>query len=189
MGIITMIRIAFLFRRVAALCVGVALVVGVDSAADQRQPVNPKVIQPTVEKLSENQVLRRPAEADPKHLSSWDYIVYAWVKCDANWDQNCVGDVKIEAPPGWQVCKAVYSETYKKANADYAFTPIDWYTNDSENPWRFRGLNLHIYAFGSHEPWDQWGSGVMLSQVGARLVPADYKNVDRYREGCWIPNN
>lgn len=172
------------------LCISLILQSGVAFGEEDKTPMDAEEVGPTIgEWPADDDGIIRINDADPKKLSSFEYIKYEYVRCKARWDQNCKGSVPIDAPAGWQICKPIYSETVKRGNAGYSFSPRSWYTNDPESPDRFRSLSLDVYAFGNHNPLNHRSAHIHLSKVGAKLLPADANNADRYREGCMMPSH
>jgi hypothetical protein len=126
-------------------------------------------------------------QATPLAAKTDDLIHFSELKCDVNWDQWCESDKTIEAPPGYQVCKALYSLHTEMGNTSKSATPTNWYTNDPENPDRFRAIRFYIKAQGSGFVWDKWGSNITLLNVGIRVIRADANNQERYEAGCDMP--
>ena len=131
-------------------------------------------------KVTIDAVTRRPY--------TWDWIAYNYYNCSADWNQTCQGTLKIEAPAGWQACKALYSVSGGR-NSRSSVTPDNWYTNDPESPDRFRAYNFYIFAQGSGNIFDRWGSNLNMSNLGLRLIAAEARNRDRYIAGCDMPSH
>jgi hypothetical protein len=118
-----------------------------------------------------------------------DWVKYTYISCDVNWDQHCSATYVIDAPAGWQACRALYGVGTQMNRANYSVTPTSWYTNDPESPDRFRAYSFYISAEGSGNIFDRWGSNMTLNGVGLRLIPADATNNDRYSAGCEMPRH
>lgn len=154
-----------------------------------------KQVQPRADKLQVNG--KSPAEmiaAQPKaHFEStsvqhYRYIYYSnWV-CEADWDQNCEGSVTVNAPPGYQVCKALYRVTTSDGHdAWFNSTPQEFYPSDPQSPDRFRSYTFQIHAFGNGNVFDHRGSKEVVEDIGMDLIPAGADNFTRYYEGCYMP--
>lgn len=120
-------------------------------------------------------------------VSYTDIIQYAWITCQADWNQSCDGDYAFTAPPGYQVCKMLYTITSQNNSQSVTVTPAGWYENDSEHPARFRTYALHIFAGGDHNPLTQKGSNIRIDNVGIRVIDASQNNFVRYATGCDMP--
>jgi hypothetical protein len=120
-------------------------------------------------------------------VSYTDIIQYGWIACQADWDVTCEGDYGFNAPPGYQVCKMLYTITSQNNSQSVTITPTGWYENDSEHPARFRGYALHLFAGGDHNPLTQKGSNIRIDNVGIRVIDASQNNFARYATGCDMP--
>lgn len=118
-----------------------------------------------------------------------DIYMYSWISCQAGWQDYCSGDYDLTAPPGYQVCKGLGTITSSNNSQGYSFAPNNWYTNDTENPPRFRGEHFNIWARGSGTFLNQWGSNITVSNVGLRVIAADANDFDRYATGCDMPQH
>lgn len=133
--------------------------------------------------------VRYQTQALTRNPRAQDWIKYVYVKCDVRWNEKCEGNYDIDAPAGWQACKPLFNVAGLQQGAGYEVRPGSWYTNDPESPDRFRRYSYHIWAKGSGNLFDQWGSKVELTRVGIRIIPAAATNAQRYAEGCEMPDH
>lgn len=113
-------------------------------------------------------------------------IEYEWIECYVSWDQACEGDVLIQAPVGFQICKALYTVANRSGNSNYSVSPRSWYTNDPESPDRYRAVNFHVDAAGDYFFFDRKHAHMKLKNVGVSVISASATNEDRYFLGCDI---
>jgi len=116
-----------------------------------------------------------------------DVITYSYISCEANWNETCQGDFDFTASPRYQMCKMLYTIQSQNNSAYITRAPGGWYEGDTESPPRFRSYHLYVFAGGSHNPVNQWGSNIYLTNVGMRLILSGYTNYDRYVAGCDMP--
>lgn len=130
------------------------------------------------------------AEASNESLPVYRYIQYSEYTCDVDWQHRCEGSVVVQAPTGYQVCRALFSVTYQGGHdAWHAETPTEWYLNDPQSPDRFRAVEFKIHAFGSGSIFNQLGSRITLQEIGVSYISADADNFQRYAAGCWMPSH
>jgi hypothetical protein len=131
-----------------------------------------------------------PANADERaDVQIYDWIAYSFIKCDVDWGQTCEGTYTFDgSKQGWQACRFLGTEVSKGGwNSSFTSTPTNWYTNDPENPDRFRAYFARIRANGSPYPWHQVGAWIEMRNVGVRLIPAWANNYQRYSAQCEMP--
>tara|TARA_B100001105_G_C22397842_1_gene447669 strand:+ start:3396 stop:3998 length:603 start_codon:yes stop_codon:yes gene_type:complete len=122
------------------------------------------------------------------NLGTWRWTKYDSLQCDVAWNETCTGSRTIDAPSGWQICKLYYNVLYDGGNStSKSFSPGAWYTNDPMSPDRFRSYTIEISASGSQSVFYQVGARIQLGNVGVLLIPAEWDNTARYREGCEMP--
>lgn len=172
----------------ALLFVVASLLVSETALAQRQEGPGYKNVKATIIPLGAKgvEIQEKRLKALSKSVETQDYIVYEYIKCQANWNERCEGNNDIVAPAGWQACKALFS-VGQSQNAGYSFTPDGWYTNDLESPDRFRSYHIFLYAYGSGRILDQWGANLDLYNVGLKLIRADATNGDRYAAGCEMP--
>lgn len=117
-----------------------------------------------------------------------DYILWSSLECDVKWDQSCSASKLLDAPPGWQVCKVLYTVSNNRGKTELKVEPAEYYTNDPEDPDRFRAYTVAMSAKGNGNRFNRRSANLTLTQVGIRIIPAEYTNQDRYRLGCTLPN-
>jgi hypothetical protein len=118
-------------------------------------------------------------------------ILWKSIECDVAWNAgSCTATKDLDAPPGWQACKVVYSLAHEGGFAtSKKFTPDNWYTNDPESPDRYRRYKVHISASGSDSIFNQVGARIRLENVGIDIIPATADNAARYAAGCDMPDH
>lgn len=122
-------------------------------------------------------------------VQTYDWIAYSRWWCDVAWNGKCEGTEVFDASAqGWQACKFLYSQA-SAGGWDNRLTvgPDNWYANDPESPDRFRAYRATLYAYGSHNIFNQVGAWIDLRNVGMRLIPAWANNYQRYAAGCDMP--
>lgn len=132
---------------------------------------------------------------DPKSIKprtdgpdKFPHIVYTFLECRVNWDEECEGTVSVDAPDGWIVCEALYRETESNERRGKEILPRAYLPNDIEQPPRFRSVSFRIWAKGSGSIFDRYGSVIRLEDVGVSIVPLDITNEQRFGLGCWMPS-
>jgi hypothetical protein len=119
----------------------------------------------------------------------FDWIMYSYISCQADWNVFCSGTTPLQAPPGWQVCTLLNGPEQKNGDAYFSVISADWYNGDFEHPARFNRYDFYIYAHGSGSVFNQTGANINVPNVGLRLLPSSATNFDRYANGCAMPNH
>jgi hypothetical protein len=137
----------------------------------------------------------RPANIEAiASVQTYDWIKYSQWKCDVDAYHYCDGSDTFDASAqGWQACRFLYQEASKSPQTPNGsheawlhFNPANWYTNDSERPWRFRAYGAAIHARGAFKAFGA-GAWIDLRNVGVRLIPAWANNYQRYTAQCEMP--
>ena len=177
-------------RLILAAC----LIVGACNQQGQKKAplssVASKTAKFTVNGLTSAELFAQRKKAPPgvTGLTHYRDIRYAYWECDADWNEKCEGDEIIQAPAGWQVCKAVFTiQTSDGHDAWFRADPTAFYPNDGQDPDRYRAVSYTIHAEGNGNIFDHRGSKERVESIGLDLIPADADNFDRYWEGCDMP--
>ncbi|HEU5121689.1 MAG TPA: hypothetical protein VFT59_02495 [Candidatus Saccharimonadales bacterium] len=116
------------------------------------------------------------------------FILHTEAKCVVDWDDDeCNRYYTVEAPANYQACKFYIGSSSSGGDGGKTYVPTKWYEGDTETPPRFKAYYLHLFANGSHNPMDQWGSNIVLNNIGVIAIPADALNDVRFAEGCDMP--
>lgn len=92
--------------------------------------------------------------------------------CSANWDEQCEGDRKATIPSGYEYCSVTWAMT--TLNGAAYFEPRRSYAG---------GFDYHLFARGSHNPFDRWGSSVGVA-ITLRGITSGTSELVRQRNGC-----
>ena len=126
-------------------------------------------------------------EPPPIILTTTPWEIWESMGCgDVQWDEHCKHHVNLDAPDGYQICKALVTATGIGRGATWGLT-AERFVPEDPLPQRFRRYKLEYNARGSNEIWDRWGSNITFGSVGLLLIEDWMTNEHRNLLGCDMP--